>query len=303
MPPVQPLPDVPSLYTHIRQPDPPPVDLAQPAPLAHERAAVRTLASTVQRGAASAFLHDVVLSQSHALAVKQRKALDSKKRSRTAHTSDADNDDDDDDLVLAEQGFVHKKRTRRSRAAQDANTDDDEGTTPAATTSAERRTASRKTAALRSRRIKGQLVKPEVQLDDDVLPPGFPSHDLLTSLHSHASHLLTSTHNLVPPPSSSPRSGLPPAAQAHFAALEQRALAQEARLARWGTDAELKAVKATRIRRKGAGTRRALWANADRAFEGTALVALGMLAELLVQDAAASPGDLPLPPPPPAAAP
>jgi len=172
MPPVQPLPDVPSLYAHIHPPAPPPVDLAQPAPLAHERAAVRTLASTVQRGTASTFLHDVVLSQSHALAVKQRKALDSRKRSRAARSSDADNDDDDDDdddLVLAEQGFVHKKRTRR-RAAPDADTDDDAGTTAGAT-SAERSAASRKTAALRSRRIKGQLVKPDVQLDDVDLPP------------------------------------------------------------------------------------------------------------------------------------
>ncbi|GAA5902546.1 hypothetical protein JCM8208_006919 [Rhodotorula glutinis] len=296
MPPVQPLPDVPSLFAHIRQPDPPAVDLAQPAPLAHDRAAVRTLASTVQRGAASAFLHDVVLTESHALAVKHRKAHDSKKRARSSHTSDADNDDDDDDLVLAEQGFVHKRRTR-SRATQDADTDDEPSATATAT-SGERRAASRKTAALRSKRIKGQLVKPDVQLDDVDLPPGFPSHDLLTSLHSHASHLLASTHNLVPSPTSS-SSRLPRAARAHFDALEQRAQAQEARLARWGIDAELKAVKATRIRRKGAGTRRALWADADRAFEGTALVALGMLTELLVQDAAAAPGDLPLPPPPP----
>ncbi|GAA5932135.1 hypothetical protein JCM3775_004248 [Rhodotorula graminis] len=288
MAPVQPLPDVPSLFAHIRQPDPPPVDLAQPAPLAHERAAVRSLASTVQRGPASTFLHDVVLTRSHTLAVKHRKALDSKKkRTRSSNTSD---DDDDDDLVLADKGFVHKRRTRST------DTDDDAPTTATAT-SGDRRAASRKTAALRTRRIKGQLVKPEVHLDDVDLPPGFPSHDLLTSLHSHASHLLTSTHNLVPPPSAS-TSRLPPAAQAHFDALEQRAQAQEARLARWGTDAELKAVKATRIRRKGAGTRRALWADADRAFEGPALVALGMLAELLVQDAAAAPGELPLPPPP-----
>lgn len=116
-----------------------------------------------------------------------------------------------------------------------------------------------------------------------VIPPSVAAYsptplsstqDLLVSLHSHASHHLSTTHHLVPPLSPSSPS-LPPSALAHFDDLAQRATEQEERLAARGTVAQWKAVRATRIRKAGAGRRRGLWADAERGFEGTALVAMG----------------------------
>ncbi|TNY24014.1 hypothetical protein DMC30DRAFT_239969 [Rhodotorula diobovata] len=282
--------DVPSLYTHLDPPDLPAVDLAHPTPLARQRDSLHSLAHTAQLGTAATFLQDTVLQQSHALAVKHRKNLERRKRSRSHSHHD---DDDDDDLVLRERGFVHKRRTQNASEAVDQ---DDETGTPAGGRPGPARASAQERGVRRAKRIRQQLVKPDVHLEDVQLPPDFPSHDLLVSLHSHASHHLSTTHHLVPPLSPSSPS-LPPSALAHFDDLAQRATEQEERLAARGTVAQWKAVRATRIRKAGAGRRRGLWADAERGFEGTALVAMGMLAELLVRDAATSPGDLPLPPP------
>ncbi|GAA6048106.1 hypothetical protein JCM3770_000194 [Rhodotorula araucariae] len=281
----RPVQDLPSIYTHLRQPDAPPVDLAQAKPLVAERAALRTLARTVERGAAGSFLK-AVLDESYAQAVAKRKRY-----ARTKAAKDGAKEAQalqDEAAELAEKGFVHKKRPRTATEGPGQASD-----AAAAETRARELALARERGIRRAKRIREELVQPDIELEEAPLPADFPSHDLLTSIYSHATSLFAAKHHLVPRLTPSAPT-LPRAALAHFDALVQRVAEQEQRVARTGTVAQLRAIKATRIRGWGAGRRRALWADADRAFEGTALVALGMLTQLLVQDAA---GDLPLPPP------
>ncbi|BGP37151.1 hypothetical protein JCM10450v2_001057 [Rhodotorula kratochvilovae] len=283
--------DLPSLYAHLQQPDAPPVNLAQAKPLAAHRDALKALARTVERGVAGSFLK-TVLDESYAQTVTKRKYYARQKAQKAAKEgADDEAAQQDEAAELAEKGFVQKKRARDTSEAAETS-----GQAGAVLTKAQEMELARQRGVRRAKRIREELVQPDVELEEAELPEDFPSHDLLTSIHSHATTLLASKHHLVPRlMRSSPL--LPPRAVAHFDSLARRVQEQEKYIERKGTKAQLRALKTTRIRGEGAGRRRWLWADADRAFEGTALVALGMLAQLLVQDAAALPGDLPLPPP------
>ncbi|GJN87895.1 hypothetical protein Rhopal_000850-T1 [Rhodotorula paludigena] len=275
--------ELPSIYAALAPPSLPPVDLQADIVSAPERKATHRLARTIEHGAAGGFLQDV-LEQSRNLAVKQRQN-EVAFRARSGRDS-GEEDDDDEERELHAKGFVHKKRKRSASVASAASFegDDERGSE---TETALSTSAKRKKTVLRIKRIRQEFVTPEVDLPEVSLPSNFPSHHLIDAIHSHATDILASKHHLVP--ALTPAAPILPApAIAHFESLAELANEQELRVAREGTRKQWLAWKKTRIGRAGAGTRKAIWADAHRAFEGTALVALGMLSQLLVEDAAAA---------------
>jgi hypothetical protein len=109
-----------------------------------------------------------------------------------------------------------------------------------------------------------------------------PSQDLLTSIHQHASTLLSTSHNILPPLTPSfPRHSS--ATIAHFDALtDAQAQAETERLTSHPTHRNYKAVAGERVIKaigeksivKQIGNRET-WKNAERGFEASALVAVG----------------------------
>ncbi|KAL8291776.1 hypothetical protein RQP46_002034 [Phenoliferia psychrophenolica] len=118
-------------------------------------------------------------------------------------------------------------------------------------------------------------------------PQGFPSNDLLSSLHSHAAHHFASHHLLLPPLTpSSPL--LPPSSLAHLEALKAILDAQDEEAARrygeYGGVKRWNDTKSNWYRVKDRGDRKRAWRDVERKLEPSALVALGILAELLTSD-------------------
>jgi len=107
---------------------------------------------------------------------------------------------------------------------------------------------------------------------------------LLASLHSHSSALFTSTLSLLPPLTSTTPL-LPPHLLTHFAQLQESLHAEEeALLGSLKRKGQMNEVKRGRIGRLGGGSRKGAWANAERAFESSALVAMGMFEVPWVSD-------------------
>ncbi|ORY61171.1 hypothetical protein BCR35DRAFT_355189 [Leucosporidium creatinivorum] len=130
-----------------------------------------------------------------------------------------------------------------------------------------------------------EMLRPEVELPED-LPPG----DLLTSIHEHASTLLSTTYNILPPLTpSSPRHS--PSTIAHFDALTSAQAQNEADVLANASVRIYKAIAAARVI-KGMGEkslvkqigRNDTWKNAEKGFESSALVAVGMFMQLLAAD-------------------
>lgn len=100
------------------------------------------------------------------------------------------------------------------------------------------------------------------------------TQDLFTALHDRATQLYSARHNLLPPLTPS-EPFLAESDQAHFDGVHARLNAEEERAIRQGSKAIARAWKRTRIQKANAGERRGVWTDASRAFEGSALVALG----------------------------
>ncbi|GAA5896912.1 hypothetical protein JCM6882_007306 [Rhodosporidiobolus microsporus] len=313
---------LPSLYTSTALHLPPTASHFDPklAPLP-ARQGLHHLVSLAEHGGAGVFLREV-LEESYAREVGRRKVAAAKR--------EADEDEDEDERELREKGFVHKKRARRGRvtrsmsaAGSDAEAeadpttglegDDEEGSETAAggdegEGKSKRRRRSRKEGMRRNERVREGLKIPEVEVEEVELPEDFPSDDLLNSLHAHTASLFRSTHSLLPPLTRS-TPFLPPPIRAHFDALSAQHDAAEEKAGLEGTATNFAAWKKTRAGRSGMGGRKGVWRDAQGAFEGSALVAMGMLAKLLAEDAvqqaasaAASPAqqaaeELPAPPP------
>ncbi|KWU45645.1 hypothetical protein RHOSPDRAFT_32567 [Rhodotorula sp. JG-1b] len=307
--------ELPSLFAAVQQPlAHPRIDLHARQLSSADRKQHDHLVQVAERGPAAHFLHSV-LDQSY------RQTIHSWSRSRTRTHTDGDDDDDDDDLELRERGYVHKprrskRRSRRSHSVAASAEGDDEGdgddggqdgdeTELEATT----HTRSRRDKVQRTRRrvkkLKQSLRIPEIDLERPDLPPDFPPSGLFTALHARTSHLYEARHNLLAPltlaptPTTTSSATLPEPVRAHFDALRTRLNAEEERAVRGGTRDVVTAWKRTRIQKANAGERRAVWTDVSRAYEGSALVALGLLTQLLVKDAVSTEADLlpDLPPP------
>ncbi|GAA6064157.1 hypothetical protein JCM10212_004738 [Sporobolomyces blumeae] len=190
---------------------------------------------------------------------------------------------------------------RDDRAAtttgEQAADEDETGDTTTATTSASRRRR-RPPRPRKHRREIATTDNGDRRARDDVLewprthavevdvPQGFPPGPLLASVHDHASHLFVRTRNLLPPLTSS-RPCLAPDLVQHFRQVEQVLNDEEEQVTLRDRIKvkELDEVKRTRVMTRGAGERKGAWTDAERAFESSALVAVGMLAQLLVEDA------------------
>ncbi|BGO89085.1 hypothetical protein NBRC10512_003830 [Rhodotorula toruloides] len=268
--------ELPSLYTASRPLEAPPVDLQARRISASDHALISRTADTFQRGAAGTFLQDV-LEASYKEAIKER---------RGAVVVEAA-EDDEEERELREKGFVQKrkKRARSSSVGSMADVEETEeggSDTEAAATLREKRMRGRR----RTKRIKEALKVPEVSLEEPELSEGFPSTDLLSSIQNHATQLFETRHNLLPPLTlTNPL--LPEPLVEHFDNLIAQMNDEEERVAREGKGDVWLAWKQSRISKAGAGTRKAVWTDVSRAFEGTALVALGMLTQLLVKDVVA----------------
>ncbi|BGP13282.1 hypothetical protein JCM10213_004948 [Rhodosporidiobolus nylandii] len=280
---------LPSLYASL--PAPPPISSHfDPKPAsAAERSALNDLSDLVTRGGAGQFLHSV-LKDAHRREVRRRSY---------SAASEVDTDAEEreqDERELRVKGFVHKKRRKRGSDTDGATTGlegDDERGSETDGGKKRKRGAAWRSAREDAKRRREMLKIPEVQVDEADLPSNFPSSGLLHSVHSHIASLMTSHHSLLPPLTpSSPN--LPPDLRAHFDALADHHNAEEERLARTGSSKQWAAMKRTRIGKLGGGVRHGAWTDAGKAFEGSALLAMGMLAQLLVEDAVRGP------PPPPA---
>ncbi|GAA5936964.1 uncharacterized protein JCM15063_000111 [Sporobolomyces koalae] len=124
-------------------------------------------------------------------------------------------------------------------------------------------------------------------IDRTPLPQGYPSGSLLSSLHLYAAEHYAAHHALVPALTTTTPL-LPPQLLSHFNSVTQSLNAHEERLLKQPNlpPDDVKLVKQTRTR---IGARKHAWTNVERAFEPSALVAIGMLTDLLVQDAAQQP--------------
>ncbi|BGP29568.1 hypothetical protein JCM10296v2_001307 [Rhodotorula toruloides] len=271
--------ELPSLYTALRPLEAPPVDLQARRISASDHALISRTADTFQRGAAGKFLQDV-------LEVSYKEAIKERKGKAVVEAGE----DDEEQRELREKGFVQKrkKRARSSSVGSMADVEEMEdggSDTEAAATVREKRMRGRR----RTKRIKEALKVPEVLLADPQLPEGFPSTDLLSSIQTHATRLFETRHNLLPPLTlTSPL--LPRPIVEHFDHVIAQMNEEEERVAREGKGDVWLAWKQSRITKAGAGTRKAVWTDVNRAFEGPTLVALGMLTQLLVEDVVAQEG-------------
>ncbi|GAA5831293.1 hypothetical protein JCM11251_007823 [Rhodosporidiobolus azoricus] len=299
---------LPSLYTSNALTVPPISSHFDPkAPSLAARQDLQQLVSLTERGGAGTFLHSV-LQESYAREVKRRKVALRKQDLEGP-------EEDEDERQLREKGFVHKKRRRtRSTSAAAAAAglevdrepttglegDDEEGSETAAGEGSgpeegagnKRRRRSRKEGIKLMGKIREGLKIPDIAVAEVQLPPDFPSDDLLNSLHSQTSSLLRASHNLLPHLTRSfPL--LPDEVCAHFDSLSARYNAEEERAGLEGTARSFGMWKKTRVQRSGVGMRKGVFTDAAGAFEGSALVAMGLLAKLLaedvVQQAASSP--------------
>ncbi|GAA5851040.1 hypothetical protein JCM8547_009161 [Rhodosporidiobolus lusitaniae] len=315
---------LPSLLASL--PLPPSIPSQYDAHLApvKERNDVRLLASLVERGSAGAWLEGV-MRESKAREDQRRRQFEAwrkrklekerraKKRERDGRRrrgeqvteSEGENSEDEeaDAEELREKGFVHKKKKRAKGKKRARDSDDEGGTTEGeiereiaaaegsktegnTTGGAESAGGKKKDKKKKKPRvIAGSLKIPGIKVERAELPQGFPSSDLFHSLHAHASSLMISQHALLPPLTlSSPK--LPRHVKRHFSALRKSINEAELNVAKYGSLREVKEFGKTRLPGKMKGGRRAVWADADKAFESSALIAMGMLSQLLAEDAA-----------------
>ncbi|GAA6030140.1 hypothetical protein JCM8097_009281 [Rhodosporidiobolus ruineniae] len=302
-------PPLPSLYTSL--PTPPSISshFDPVRPSAPERDSLLRLSQLATRGASALFL-DTLLEDEQAQHVKRRRAVQSGRR-RRGETEPEDEEDDNDDedeaggtsddeaREIREKGFVHKRRRTRSASMERGGTTGLEGDDDTATETdgGSRATArgKRQKKRVTTKQLKEEVQLPEVEIQQAALPEGFPSSELLTAIQTHTASLMSSRHSLLPALTPS-APFLPSPLQAHFTALSASIDAREAAAAREGRKDEYMALKQSRIRKIGAGARWGAWTDAERAFEGSALVAMGMLTQLLVQDVVLGGAPPPAPP-------
>ncbi|GAA6000772.1 hypothetical protein JCM10207_004653 [Rhodosporidiobolus poonsookiae] len=242
-----------------------------------ERDNLRQLAALTERGGAAVFLEHVL--------------KDSLRDRRRQHLDGAKSDSDSDERELRDKGFVHRRKRTRSvtfdgattglEGDDEAGSESDDGEEGRIATAREKRARARR----RSKRRREEVKLPEVEVDEVPVPPDFPADTLFSAIHTHTSTLFSSRHNLLPPLTPA-QPFLSPELKAHFDAEEARINDEEEAAAKAGEQAKFMAYKRTRVGKAGGGGRYAAWTDAGKAFEGTALVALGLLSKLLVEDAA-----------------
>ncbi|GAA5981918.1 hypothetical protein JCM5350_006564 [Sporobolomyces pararoseus] len=117
-------------------------------------------------------------------------------------------------------------------------------------------------------------------------PQTFPPSSLLSSIHLHASHLFASNNSLLPPLTTEAPL-LPPHLLTHFNQFSSSLNTQEeALLKQEGLSLkQLGKIRENRLGRIGRGSRKGVWTNVEKKFDSSALVAIGMLTKLLVEDA------------------
>ncbi|GAA5984396.1 hypothetical protein JCM11641_000123 [Rhodosporidiobolus odoratus] len=255
---------------------------------AAEQDNVNRLAQLAQRGGAAVFLRSV-LEDVHRRELRKRRY----RLATSGVDTEVGEDEDSDERELRAKGFVHKRRRRKqkkgSESGEEATTgldgDDEEGSETEGGKKRKRKSGKRARAS--SRKMCQMLKIPEIAAAEKELRSSFPSDDLLHSIHSHTSRFLESQYSLVPPLTPSSPS-LPEDLRQHFDGRAAVQVAEEERIAREGTSTQFAAMKRMRVHKRGGGLWHGVWTDAGRAFEGNALVALGMLSQLLVEDAARS---------------
>ncbi|GAA5879278.1 hypothetical protein JCM16303_003147 [Sporobolomyces ruberrimus] len=282
--------DPPSIYTSL--PPLPPFS-AQYDPLSStlaERENLDQLAQLAQEGPANYVLRRILIDEA------EKEETRRKRREKYDEGSDSDkglnqrDPQDDDGEPPTKRKRTRSSSKKRGWSSTAAEGGDDEET------QAEQRSSGLRKGKGKAKRQHQQLERPRLakELPPTELPEHFPSGSLLSSLHLHASQHFTSHHSILPPLTTSTPL-LPPHLLTHFTNLSKEINEEEeALLKKEGmTRRDLKKVREGRLGKMGRGGRKGVWKKAEKGFDASGLVALGMLTKLLVEDS------LKPPPPPP----
>ncbi|KAK4704085.1 hypothetical protein P7C70_g2131, partial [Phenoliferia sp. Uapishka_3] len=127
-----------------------------------------------------------------------------------------------------------------------------------------------------------------VEVPDVEKPHEFPSNNLLSSLHSHAATRFAS-QGLLQPPLTPTNPYLPPSSLEKIESVKAALDAQEEADARRTAGRGWRDVKANWYKTKDRGERKSAWRDVERKLEPSAMVALGILVELLAADSLSDP--------------
>ncbi|GAA5901802.1 uncharacterized protein JCM6883_000402 [Sporobolomyces salmoneus] len=259
--------EFPSIYTSL--PIPPPVTSQYDPSNAHvgERESTLRLSQLVQQGPVDYILRQALNEQKGKELLAMRKQ-GWRTRQQGGEASDSEGGS-------SKRG---RKRSARGWSSTGAEGGDDEKT--------DRESGVPRKKTGKHKKSKGdlpRLVREAPRID---VPSNFPSASLLSSLHLQASQLFASTNSLLPPLTMDTPL-LPSHLLAHFNQLSAALNKQEEEiLVQPGlSNGQWNRAKENRIQARGAGERRGVWNNVEKKFDSTALVALGMLTKLLVEDA------------------
>ncbi|GAA5916387.1 hypothetical protein JCM5296_006196 [Sporobolomyces johnsonii] len=273
-----PLKDLPSIYPLLPKVPSIPVSFKSTRTSKHDRRDLDLAERLISHGPASVVLTDLLKDElKHQL--DKRKAARVSRRSAQKYANAQARDHADDGAGVQRP----RKKTGRPRkytfSSDEMEGDDERGVeTEAASV---KRAKKHKHLDDDMRNAARQV--PDVEIPPVDLPEDFPSGDLLAALHTHTATLFTSTYHLLPPLSTS-NPVHSPELIAHFDALEAELNQQEEELGKQATPAQWKALKKERLNAAWPGARRRAWVDGERAFDASALVALGMLSQLLAED-------------------
>ncbi|KAK4056329.1 hypothetical protein OIO90_002773 [Microbotryomycetes sp. JL221] len=219
---------------------------------------------------------------------------EAKRLSRT--TNEIDDDENDDATVDRSLDQAHQTDDEDEDARDAGDEISDRRIVASSGNKKRRQKSGEKIHGKRKRRsaTSGQDEIPRIERPTKSIPEHFPSADLLWSILTDTSDSLSSSFNILPTLTADIPS-LPPDAIAHFEDVIASQAQQELdQLTANPTTYQLRKIERRRISRqsnvaKGDKMRRGhknSWRNCEKQFEASALVAIGMLLELVAKDIA-----------------
>ncbi|GAA5955145.1 hypothetical protein JCM21900_001624 [Sporobolomyces salmonicolor] len=280
-----PLKDLPSIYPLLPRVPSVPVSFRTTRTSKHDRRDLDLAERLISHGPASVVLTDLLKNElKHEL--DKRKAARVSRRSAQKYAKDHAREPPAGDAGVPKPRRKTGRPRKYSFSSDEMEGDDERGVE---TDAASVRRA-KKHKHLDDDKRQAALQVPEVEIPPIDLPEDFPSGDLLTALHTRTATLFTSTYHLLPPLSTfNPVHS--PEVIAHFDALEAELNQQEEELGKQATAEQWNALKKGRLNAAWPGARRGAWVDGERAFDASALIALGMLSQLLAEDVVQRPSE------------
>ncbi|GAA5969677.1 hypothetical protein JCM3765_006109 [Sporobolomyces pararoseus] len=269
--------ELPSIYTAL--PILPPVSSQYDPQLctSGERESTLQLSQLAQQGPANYVLRQTLLNE--------REREETKRRYRERYDREVGIEG-----ASGSEGPPRRKRGRprsnRGWSSTGAEGGDDEKTEADYSTGGDRKRLKGKKHLQHKSRHHSEIPRLAKEIPPSDPPQNFPSGSLLFSIHLHASHLFASNNSLLPPLTSEAPL-LPPHLLTHFNKLSNSLNTQEESLLKQEglSLKQLGQIRENRLGKVGRGSRKGVWTNVEKKFDSSALVALGMLTKLLVEDA------------------